>query len=163
MLALVLGYVALEVARRSGLVIIGGSPLVGQPAPHFTLQSLDGGTVSLADYRGRPVVVNFWASWCVPCRDEFPLLRDARAQHAGTGLEVLGIIHDDGPQAARAFAASYDADWPLLLDQDDAAWNAYRGLAVPVTFFIDRDGIIQAVSFGPPPPAVMQERLAKIL
>jgi cytochrome c biogenesis protein CcmG/thiol:disulfide interchange protein DsbE len=156
--------VAYVVSQQSALIQIRGSRLVGQPAPDFTLRTLDGSrTVSLADYRGRPVVVNFWASWCVPCRDEFPLLRSVRAAHAAAGLEVLGIVHDDGPAAAQAFADSYLADWPLLLDPDDAAWNAYGGLLVPVTFYVDRSGIVRAVSFGPPPPAVLEEQLAKIL
>lgn len=149
--------------NRPPSLVIGGSALVGRPAPDFTLETLDGATLSLADYRGRPLIVNFWASWCVPCREEFPLLGEVRAEHAGAGLEVLGIIHDDGPQAARAFAESFGADWPLLLDPDDTAWHAYGGQLLPVTFFVDRAGVVRAVSFGPPPPAVLDEQLAKIL
>lgn len=148
---------------RPPRVIIGGSPLVGQPAPAFELESLDGETVSLADYAGRPVIVNFFASWCIPCREEIPLLVRVRDEHAADGLEVLGIVHDDGPQAAAAFAAGYGADWPMLLDPDDAAWRAYGGQLMPVTFYIDREGIVRAVSFGPPPPDALDEQLAKIL
>jgi cytochrome c biogenesis protein CcmG/thiol:disulfide interchange protein DsbE len=145
-------------------ITISGSALLNQPAPDFALQTLDGSrTVRLADYRGRPVIVNFWASWCVPCREEFPLLRAVRAEHAGAGLEVLGIVHDDGPAAAQAFADSYLADWPLLLDPADSAWNAYRGVLVPITFYVDRAGVVRAVSFGPPPADVLEEQLAKIL
>jgi cytochrome c biogenesis protein CcmG/thiol:disulfide interchange protein DsbE len=140
--------------------------LLDQPAPDFALPPLDGqpgALVRLSDYRGRPVVVNFWASSCIPCRDEFPLLRAARQRHAAEGLEVLGIVHDDGPEAARDFAATYDADWLLLLDPDDAAWRAYSGVLVPITFYVDRDGIVRAVSYGPPPSGVLDEQLAKIL
>ena len=154
---------SLGLARGPDQVVVERSPLIGQPAPDFALGTLDGRTVSLADYRGRPVIVNFWASWCVPCRDEFPLLRDARERHAAAGLEVLGIIHDDGPEAARAFAASYGADWPLLQDPDDAAWTDYGGVFLPITFYVDRGGIVRAVSYGPPPTGVLEEQIAKIL
>jgi cytochrome c biogenesis protein CcmG, thiol:disulfide interchange protein DsbE len=150
-------------AQQNRPITIGGSPLVGRQAPDFTLESLDGARVSLSDYRGRPVIVNFWASWCLPCREEFPLLREAREQHAAQGLEVLGIVHDDGPEAARDFARTYAADWPLLMDPADEAWNAYGGQLVPVTFYIDRDGVVRAVSFGPPPRDALDEQLAKIL
>ncbi len=150
-------------AQRDRPITVGGSPLLGRPAPDFTLESLDGQTVSLSDYSGRPVIVNFWASWCVPCREEFPLLRDVRRQHAENGLEVLGIVHDDGPNAAREFATGYGADWPLLMDPSDTAWQAYGGQLVPVTFYVDRDGIVQAVSFGPPPADALDAQLAKIL
>jgi cytochrome c biogenesis protein CcmG, thiol:disulfide interchange protein DsbE len=109
------------------------------------------------------VVVNFWASWCLPCREEFPILADIRERHAGDGLEVIGIVHDDGPQAAQAFAAEHGAVWPMVLDPDDEAWKAYGGQLLPMTFFIDRWGVVRAVSFGPPPPSVLDQQLAKIL
>lgn len=148
---------------QPGLIRIGGSPLINQPAPDFELTTFEGSTVRLADYRGRPVIVNFWASWCIPCREEFPLLRQVRARHAVDGLEVIGIVHNDGPAAAQAFADSYLADWPLLLDPANSAWNAYGGQLVPVTFYIDRQGIVRAVSFGPPPADVLARQLEKIL
>jgi cytochrome c biogenesis protein CcmG, thiol:disulfide interchange protein DsbE len=148
---------------RPERIVVERSPLLDLPAPAFELQSLDGGTVRLADYRGRPVIVNFWASWCVPCRDEFPLLGDARGRYSGEGLEILGIVHDDGPAEALAFAQALGADWPLLLDPDDSAWRAYGGVFLPVTYYIDREGIVRAVSYGPPPPAVFDEQIQKIL
>ena len=153
----------LGLARGPDQIVVERSPLLGQPAPGFELAAIDGPTVSLSDYRGRPVIVNFWASWCVPCREEFPLLRDARRRHAADGLEILGIVHDDGPEAARAFAASHGADWPLLLDPDDVAWRAYGGLFLPITFYVDRLGIVRAVSQGPPPPSVFEDQIARIL
>jgi cytochrome c biogenesis protein CcmG, thiol:disulfide interchange protein DsbE len=148
---------------RPERIVVERSPLLDRPAPAFALQSLDGGTVRLADYRGRPVIVNFWASWCVPCREEFPLFRDARGRYSGEGLEILGIVHDDGPAEALAFAQALGADWPLLLDPDDIAWRAYGGVFLPVTYYIDRDGIVRAVSYGPPPRAVFDEQIQKIL
>ena len=144
-------------------VVVGRDPLIDAVAPEISLTTVDGRQVALSDYRGRPVVVNFWASWCVPCRDEFPLLAAARAAHHAEGLEILGIIHDDSAQSAAAFSATYSAAWPLLVDAEDVAWNAYHGAFVPVSYFIDRAGIVRAVSYGPPPSASLGGLLAKIL
>jgi thiol-disulfide isomerase/thioredoxin len=119
--------------------------------------------VSLSDYRGRPVIVNFWASWCGPCKEEFPLFAAARERHADEGLEILGIVHDDSAEAAGAFARERSAAWPMLLDPDDSAWKAYLGLGVPMSFYVDRQGIIRAVSFGPPPSRSLDLQIAKIL
>ena len=87
----------------------------------------------------------------------------ARAAHQADGLEILGVIHDDSAQNAAAFAATYNAEWPLLDDVEDVAWTAYHGFAVPVSYFIDRAGIVRAVSYGPPPSASLDSLLAKIL
>lgn len=145
------------------MIVVGQNPLIGRPAPDVTLQTVDGETVSLSSLRGRPVIVNFWASWCVPCRDEFPLLVDAYERYSGQGLEILGIVHDDGPQAASAFASSYGATWPLLMDPANTAWQAYLGAFVPITYFIDRDGIIRSASYGPPPSGILDEEIEQIL
>jgi cytochrome c biogenesis protein CcmG/thiol:disulfide interchange protein DsbE len=144
-------------------IVVGRDPLMDAPAPPISLTTVDGKTVSLADYRGRPVIVNFWASWCVPCREEFPLLVMARAKYQAQGLEILGVIYKDSAQSAAAFAKSYLADWPLLTDPDQVAWNAYHGAFVPVSYFIDRDGIVRAVSYGPPPSNDIDAVIAKIL
>lgn len=149
--------------RGESPTVIGGSPLLDKPAPDFTLRSLDGREVSLTDYRGRPVIVNFWASWCGPCKEEFPLFADARERHSGEGLEILGIIHDDSAEAAGAFAEERSAAWPMLLDPDDSAWRAYLGVGLPMSFYIDREGIIRAVSFGPPPSRSLDLQIAKII
>ncbi|HUP82755.1 MAG TPA: redoxin domain-containing protein [Candidatus Limnocylindria bacterium] len=143
--------------------VVGRDPLMDTAAPNISLATVDGRVVSLADYRGRPVIVNFWASWCVPCRDEFPLLAAARGDHQAEGLEILGVIHDDSAGNAATFAASYNAAWPLLIDVDDVAWAAYHGAFVPVSYFVDRTGIVRAVSYGPPPSASLDALLAKIL
>lgn len=119
--------------------------------------------MSLAELRGRPVIVNFWASWCIPCREEFPLLASTYERYADDGLEILGIIHDDGPQAAQTFADTHGATWPLLLDAQDVAWASYRGAAVPTTYYIDREGIIRAISLGPPPSGYLDDQVQAIL
>lgn len=163
--ALLLAYgLSLNLGRpESSVIVLERNPLLDQPAPDFRLTTTDGRSIALSDLRGRPVIVNFWASWCEPCRAEFPLLRDAYQRHAAEGLEILGVIHADGPQAAAAFAQTYEATWPLLIDADNAAWQAYRGALLPLSYFVDRQGIVRAVSYGPPPPGVLDEQIAKIL
>ena len=145
--------------------VVGLHPLIGHAAPAFSLHTLDGRSVSLADYRGRPVIVNFWASYCEPCKIEFPLFKAARDRHAADGLEILGIVKaDDDLDAARRFAASEGALWPLLPDEGGKTAAAYDAeLFVPISFYIDRSGIVRAVSFGPPPSGALDDQLAKIL
>jgi cytochrome c biogenesis protein CcmG/thiol:disulfide interchange protein DsbE len=147
----------------SSPIVVGRSPLLDRPAPDFSLSDLEGRRISLADYRGRPVIVNFWASWCVPCRTEFGLFRDARAARASDGLEILGVIYQDSAEDARRFAAQERATWPALVDPGGSVARAYGVLGIPITFYIDRGGIVRAVSYGPPPSNVLDEQLAKIL
>lgn len=143
--------------------VVTGHPLYGQPAPEIELVTLDGEPVTLSALRGRPVLINFWATWCVPCREEFPLLVAAYAEHADDGLEILGIIHDDSADGAREFAADQGARWPMLPDADDVAWDDYRGLLMPTSFFIDAGGVVRAFSLGAFTPDGLAAQLATIL
>ncbi len=145
----------------SGPIVVG-SRLLDRPAPAFELTDLDGRTVRLADYAGRPVLVNFWASWCIPCRAEFPLLREVLARPDAGDLAVLGIVYRDNVDAAREFMRAHDANWPGLLDPREEAARAYGVTLPPLTFYIDREGIVRAVSYGPPPRATFEEYLARI-
>ena len=142
---------------------VGGHPLYEQPAPEIALATLDGGRQTLSELRGRPVLVNFWASWCPPCRDEFPLMVEAYQRHAEDDLEILGVIRDDTSEAAAAFAAEQGADWPMLVDATGEAWDAYRGLGVPASFFVDAEGIVRAFSLGPFSEAGLERQLATII
>jgi cytochrome c biogenesis protein CcmG/thiol:disulfide interchange protein DsbE len=129
-------------------IVVGGHPLLGKAAPDIDLLTIDGEPVTLSELRGRPVLVNFWATWCPPCRDEFPLMVDAYAEHADDGLEILGVMHQDFADGARDFAEDMGASWPILEDPQDAAYGDYLVVGMPTSFFIDTDGIVRAFSLG---------------
>ncbi len=132
-------------------VLVGcSSPVArtGQPAPSLAGETLDGGHLDLADLRGRPVIVNFWASWCVPCREEFPLLAAALREHAADDLAIVGVLFKDEAEPARRFVAEQGVDWPTLLDPDGRLAAAYRVVAPPQTYFIDREGVIRSIQIG---------------
>lgn len=120
----------------------------GQPAPAIAGTTLDGAAFSLADLKGRPVVVNFWGPSCVPCREEFPLLDAKLAEHAAEGLAIVGVLTDDPPEPARLFVADYQGTWPTVIDPDKAIKAAYRVAARPQTYFIDRQGIVRVIQVG---------------
>jgi cytochrome c biogenesis protein CcmG/thiol:disulfide interchange protein DsbE len=132
-------------------------------APAIAGTALDGSTVSLADYRGHPVVVNFWASWCTPCREEFPLLKDRLASlGASDGLVVLGVLYKDEADLARSFATDAGATWPTVTDPDGTIAAAYRITAPPQSFFIDKDGVIRAIQIGAMTGDTFDTQYAKI-
>ena len=142
------GLVALltfSVARPAGPV---DTPIVGQPAPAFDLETLDGGRLSLAQLRGSPVVLNFWASWCIPCREEAPLLTAAAADYAAQGLRVIGVVYQDSAENARDFMRRYGQTYPALLDTDGRTAIDYGVFGIPETFFIDADGIVRSRQIG---------------
>jgi cytochrome c biogenesis protein CcmG/thiol:disulfide interchange protein DsbE len=94
------------------------------------------------------VIVNFWASWCVPCRDEFPLLLAAERAHASDGLAIVGVLFNDDPASARAFESSMGAGWPTVTDPDRSIASAYRVVAPPQSYFIDRNGVLRSMQVG---------------
>jgi cytochrome c biogenesis protein CcmG, thiol:disulfide interchange protein DsbE len=116
--------------------------------PGITGTTLDGEPFSLADLRGRPVIINFWGPSCVPCRDEFPLFKSVLEEHGPEGLALVGVLMDDPPAPARDFVAEYEAAWPTVEDPDRAIRNAYRVVARPVSYFVDRDGVLRSIQVG---------------
>ena len=139
------------------------SPLVGQPMPGFSLTTLDGRTLSSADLNGAPVVVNFWASWCIPaCVEEHPVLMDLAARY-GDQVLIVGILYDDTPQDALEFLVRYgDGGWPQLDDPSGTVGLAFGVLGPPETFFVDATGIVRAKHYGPLTEATMAQNLALI-
>src|SRR5262245_26783839 len=123
----------------------GALPLEGQPAPDFTLKTLDGNTVTLSKLQGQPVLLNFWASWCEPCRAEMPEIVQAYEAHKADGFVVLAInmTFEDSLPEAQAFVKEFHMPFPVLLDDTGAvARDAYRLPVLPMSFFIDRKGVI---------------------
>jgi thiol-disulfide isomerase/thioredoxin len=135
------------------------TPLVGNPAPQFSLEDLSGRKVSLADYKGKAVLINFWATWCGPCKIETPWLIDLRTQYAPKGFEILGVSTDDVDRTdAKAFGQEKQGisdfvqrmhmPYPVLIDGDSLS-KPYGGLdAMPTSFFVDRSGRIVAATMG---------------
>jgi cytochrome c biogenesis protein CcmG/thiol:disulfide interchange protein DsbE len=136
---------------------------VGSLAPDFSLADLDGNPLRLADLAGRPVIVNFWASWCGPCVEEFPLLREAAERHADDGLVVVGIVYQDRSEAARDFMARTGATWRAAMDPGDRVASAYGILGPPETYFIGRDGRIVARQIGQFSAASLDAKVAAIM
>ncbi len=139
------------------------TPIVGRPAPAFDLQTLDGGHVALAGLRGSPVVLNFWASWCIPCREEAPLLTAASAKYEASGLRILGVVYQDSAENARDFMRRYGQTYPGLLDQDGRAAIDYGVFGIPETFFIDSAGVVRSRQVGALTADDLQRQIEAIL
>ncbi len=123
-------------------------PGVGQQAPLFSLPTLDGQEVALEAYRGRPVLLHFWASWCPPCREEWPVWQTFASGLAAEGVVILAVNVEESPEVVRQFLGEDRPSFPILLDNDGRVNTRYRVRALPVTFFIDAEGIVRQVVPG---------------
>lgn len=131
-------------------------------APAIVGTTLDGAAFDLAEYRGRPVLINFWGPSCVPCRDEFPLFLAKLTEHADDGFAIVGVLTDDPPEPARRFAADFGATWPTVEDPDKALKTTYRVAGRPQTYFVDGDGVIRSIQIGELRDADFERQYAKI-
>jgi cytochrome c biogenesis protein CcmG/thiol:disulfide interchange protein DsbE len=139
------------------------SPLVGRPMPAFSLSALDGRAFDSTQLTGTPVVINFWASWCIPaCIDEHPVLMDLAARNPDE-VQLVGILYDDTPQDALEFLVRYgDGGWPQLDDPSGSVGLAFGVLGPPETFFVDAEGVVRAKHYGPLTEAALAQNLALI-
>jgi peroxiredoxin len=123
-------------------------PAVGKPAPDFTLRSSSGKNLKLGEYRGQVVLLNFWATWCGPCREELPLLNRLHEQYRRAGFALLGVNVDDNPKVAEAMARQLGVGFPVLFDAGKQVSKRYDVDSMPVTLLIDRDGKLRYVHRG---------------
>jgi peroxiredoxin len=140
------------------------SPVTGQPAPDFTLQTFDGQSLTLSDLRGQVVVLNFWATWCPPCRAEMPALQEVYDAHANDDLVVVAVDQNESAEQVAAFRSELKLSFPLLLDRQYVVTDRYRVGLLPSTFFIDGDGVIRDVVYGGPMNrALLEDKIAPLL
>lgn len=137
------------------------SPSVGQPAPNFELQTINGDRLSPSDLKGKVVLLNFWATWCVPCQQEMPLLQD-RASRFPENLVVLGINYDEPSSLVRDFVTGLKITFPILLDPGAKAQILYRVRGYPTTVILDGQGMIRVVHIGELSSAVLDDYLKKL-
>jgi cytochrome c biogenesis protein CcmG, thiol:disulfide interchange protein DsbE len=165
---------AVAVAVGSTAVLLGAglghdpnalpAVLEGRPAPDFDLSTIDGSQhVHLADLRGQVVVLNFWASWCVACRQEEGVLADAFQRYRDRGVAVLGISFQDSETDAAAYATSHQVPWPLLGDPGSRTGLAYGVTGLPETYFIGTDGRVAHKEAGVVTTGLVEREVGQLL
>ncbi len=127
---------------------LASSGLVGQLAPDFVLKSASGDNLRLSEFRGDVVMINFWATWCGPCRQEMPLLDELYSQYQRVGFNLLGVNIDDDSGKAMKMIAELGVSFPVLFDTHKEVSKLYAVDAMPVTILVDRDGMVRHVHHG---------------
>jgi peroxiredoxin len=138
------------------------APIPGYLAPQFVLNSTLGEEIALEDYLGRPIVLNFWATWCPPCRAEVPHFQDASVKYNGR-VAIVGVDQGEPQSVVTDFANSFALSYPLLLDQDNTVNRQYGVSALPTTVFVDAQGVVREVYTGIINGAVLQDRIENLL
>lgn len=146
-----------------GLVRVQAGPRSEGPAPDFTLNTFDGRTIVLSELRGQVVVINFWASWCPPCRDEAPYLEATWRKYQDAGVVLLGVDYVDTEKEALAYIDEFGITYPNGPDLGTSISQAYRIQGVPETFFVAKDGTLRGVRIGPLAPPELDERIDALL
>ncbi len=161
-LLLICGAGWIWISRPAANDMIGGQqtiPHVGFQAPDFELETLDGTTVHLSDFRGQAVIINLWATWCPPCRAEMPALQKVYKEHqAKVAVLAINATNQDDLDAVQEFTQSNDLTFPILLDKSGVVTKLYQLRSLPTSFFVDPTGVIQEVVIGGP----MAEALLRI-
>jgi peroxiredoxin len=146
----------------SGATAAGAALHPGDAAPAFALPSAAGPAFSVAKLKGKPVYLNFFASWCAPCNDEAPAVDALYKKYRGRGLQMLGIDYLEDKSAALGFAKKYGWPFPIALD-DGSAGKAYGVFGLPVHVFIDKSGKVSTIRYGEMDPAEIEDAIKKIL
>lgn len=140
------------------------APISGASAPGFTLPDLEGNSHSLEDYQGRPVIINYWATWCKPCEAEMPALQAVYEKYQDDGLVILAINTTEPPQVITPFVEERGLTFPILLDERSTTAGEYDVGGYPTTYFIDKNGKILAKEFGGPmTQAFIESQVQRIL
>ena len=121
------------------------SPTEGDLAPDFLLETLDGGEIRLSELRGKGVIVNMWATWCGPCRKEMPQFVAAYDSYQDRGLEIIAVNVQESPSIIRPFVEDFGIDFPVALDRRGTVSDDYRIIGLPVTYFVDREGVVKSL------------------
>lgn len=138
----------------------GTAPIVGSQAPDFTLKDMSGHDVKLSALVGKPIMINFWATWCPPCRSEIPdIVQMYSDTHQAGNYEILGVATNSDTGTINAFRQEFGMSFPILPDNNNAIISQYHVLPIPTTFFIDKDGIISDINLGPVTRPLMEQYL----
>lgn len=168
-----LGWVALGILTIALLGLLGAQAWtrsaqdvgvdVGQLAPDFTLTDLEGNQVSLSDFRGKIVFINFWATWCVPCRVEMPEIEAVYQQYKDRDVVVIGVDLFEPEDEVRQYVQQGGYSWTFVIDTTGEVAASYEVAAIPTSFFIDGEGIIRAVNIGAMTKRAMEAKLAEAM
>ena len=161
-IAVAMLFTGLHMARKNRVGL--GGQIAGQPAPDFELQSLEGKNVKLSDFRGKAVLLNFWATYCGPCKIEMPWFVALQNEYGPQGLQIVGVAMDDAsPEDIAKFAKDLGVNYPILLGKETVG-QSYGGVDVlPTTFFIDRNGRVTDREFGLQSRSVFVANIKKAL
>ncbi|MDP3063474.1 MAG: TlpA disulfide reductase family protein [Chloroflexota bacterium] len=151
-----------KVAHYTGGIPTGAAPVKGQPAPDFEIPLLGGGTFRLSDYKGKVVWINFWASWCPPCRAETPDIVKVWNEQKDGDLVILGADFGEDASTAKAFADKTGMTYPIGLDPRGVLATEYRLAGLPSHFFVDRNGILREIRIGLLSEASMRQTLDRL-
>jgi cytochrome c biogenesis protein CcmG/thiol:disulfide interchange protein DsbE len=155
--------IALLALLAWGLQARAGGPLQSGPAPDFTLTTFQGETITLSDLRGQVVVINFWASWCPPCRDEAAYLEATWRKYKDRGVVFIGVDYVDARPNALAYIEEFDITYPNGPDTGEKIAGAYQIKGVPETFYVDKTGQLRGVHIGPLTPPILDNQIEVLL